>query len=71
VQSDWNGSAKVALISIERSETAWTLVASETADEAASAIAGHLATVRRVMQTEFPRAGEFRRPGFDDRRRAP
>jgi hypothetical protein len=27
VQSDWNGSAKVALISVERSETAWQTIA--------------------------------------------
>lgn len=66
VQSDWNGSAKVALISIERSEAAWTRVATDTADEPASVIAGHLAMLRRLMHTEFPRAGEFRRPGFDD-----
>src|SRR5262249_45106434 len=32
IQSDWNGSAKVAIISIERSEAAWRLIADVTGD---------------------------------------
>ena len=67
VQSDWNGSAKVALISIERSESAWRVVASAMGDEAASVLADSLGALRSAMDKEFPRAMEFRRPGFDDR----
>jgi hypothetical protein len=65
VQSDWNGSAKVALISIERSERAWREIAAALHDEAATVLADSLATLRSAMSAEFPRAMEFRRPGFD------
>lgn len=69
VQSDWNGSAKVALISIERSERAWREIAAALHDEAATVLADSLATLRSAMTAEFPRAMEFRRPGFDGVRR--
>jgi hypothetical protein len=67
VQSDWNGSAKVALMSLQRSEQAWRVVAAATGDEAATVLAGSLERLRREMNREFPRAMEFRRPGFDDK----
>jgi hypothetical protein len=66
VQSDWNGSAKVALMSIQRSEPAWRIVAASTKDEAATVLAGSLAHLHQEMNREFPRAMAFRRPGFDD-----
>ena len=47
VQSDWNGSAKVALISIERSERAWRTVAQSIGDAAAGVLAGHLERLRK------------------------
>ena len=65
VQNDWNGSAKVALISIERSERAWRAIAATLHDEAATVLADSLATLRSAMSMEFPRAMKFRRPGFD------
>jgi len=65
VQSDWNGSAKVASISIDRSQRAWRLVAAATGDEAAAVLTCDLGTVRQEMGVVFPRAMEFRRPGFD------
>ena len=68
-QSDWNGSAKVALLSIHRSEPAWRAVAAATGDEAAAVLADALAALRQSMDKEFPRAMEFRRPGFDDGRK--
>jgi hypothetical protein len=67
VQSDWNGSAKVALLSIQRSEPAWRILAASLRDEAATVLAGSLAALHEEMNREFPRAMEFRRPGFDDR----
>jgi hypothetical protein len=67
VQSDWNGSAKVALISVQRSEHAWRVVAQETGDVAATVLAGSLENLRQEMTREFPKAAEFRRPGFDDK----
>jgi hypothetical protein len=69
VQSDWNGSAKVALISIERSERAWRIVAATASDEAAHVLADGVANLRQELNKEFPRAMEFRRPGFDDPKR--
>ena len=66
IQSDWNGSAKVAMISIQRSERAWRVVAAAKGDEAATVLAASLERLRQEMTREFPRAMEFRRPGFDD-----
>jgi hypothetical protein len=67
IQSDWNGSAKVALISIERSERAWRSIAAARSHDGATALADMLAELRHAAACEFPRALEFRRPGFDDR----
>lgn len=66
VQSDWNGSAKVALLSIERSHLAWQTIAGATHDRDASTFAEQLETLRRLVRDEFPRAEEFVRPGFDE-----
>jgi len=66
IQSDWNGSAKVATICIDRSERAWRVVAVAMGDEAAGILADTLAVLRQHMSKEFPHAMEFRRPGFDD-----
>jgi hypothetical protein len=66
VQNDWNGSAKVALISIERSERAWREIAIVFADEAATVLADILVALGQALREQFPRVMEFRRPGFDD-----
>jgi hypothetical protein len=66
VQNDWNGSAKVALISMERSEAAWRSIAHATSDADAEALAGLLHGVREETLTEFPDALRFTRPGFDE-----
>jgi hypothetical protein len=66
VQNDWNGSAKVVLISMERSERAWRTVAAASGAEAPAVLADMLAALRARMLREFPRAMAFRRPGFDD-----
>ena len=65
LQSDWNGSAKVALISIVRSTEAWTLIGHATGDPDASAIADLFAQLRRQVEEAFPDAWKFVRPGFD------
>ena len=65
VQNDWNGSAKVARISVDRSERAWRSIAAVSGDPGASALADLLASLRQRLDREFPRAMEFRRPGFD------
>ncbi|HET7619219.1 MAG TPA: hypothetical protein VFK20_11980, partial [Vicinamibacterales bacterium] len=70
LQSDWNGSAKVALLSLERSERAWQVVARALGNDGAAVLAEHAGRLRKQMMTEFPRAMDFRRPGFDDPYRA-
>ena len=66
VQSDWNGSAKVALISIARTERAWRTVARALDNAAAAMLAEFVGRLREQTTMEFPRAKDFRRPGFDD-----
>jgi hypothetical protein len=66
VQNDSNGSAKVALISIDRSEAAWRILA-EWMDGSRSAmlLAETLAQLRTQVEAKFPAARQFVRPGFD------
>jgi hypothetical protein len=66
VQNDWNGSAKVALISITRSAAAWEVIAEATGDPRAAALAAELRQLRREVERAFPDAWRFRRPGFDE-----
>lgn len=65
VQNDWNGSAKVALISIVRSEQAWGLIHTALTDEGAAALRDALRALGAAVRREFPDAIRFRRPGFD------
>ncbi len=64
VQNDWNGSAKVALISIERSEAAWRVIADATGEETPAMLAEELRNLRRQVEALFPKAWSFVRPGF-------
>ena len=66
VQNDWNGSAKVALISLERSEMAWRVIAQSTGDADPAALAEQIAGLRREVERTFPNARSFIRPGFDE-----
>jgi hypothetical protein len=66
VQNDWNGSAKVALISLERSETAWRAIVQATSDPVAVMLADAARDLHRLAQDEFPHAMAFVRPGFDE-----
>jgi hypothetical protein len=66
VQNDWNGSAKVALISLERSEAAWRIIATATADLTPRTFADQLRHLRREVENAFPHARSFVRPGFDE-----
>ena len=66
VQNDWNGSAKVALISIERSESAWRSIAQATGEETPAALADQLRDLRAKVEKAFPGAWSFVRPGFDE-----
>jgi hypothetical protein len=65
VQNDWNGSAKVALISIVRAIDAWNTIARFTHDPDAAHIAKELQELRPNVEQQFPHAWRFMRPGFD------
>jgi hypothetical protein len=65
VQNDWNGSAKVVLLSIERSIAAWEAIAAATSDADAAAIAHRLRALRVDVERTFPNVRKFVRPGFD------
>lgn len=65
VQNDWNGTAKVALISIARSIQAWDTLAQATGDPDARQIADALRGLRQEVEQGFPDAWRFMRPGFD------
>ncbi len=65
IQNDWNGSAKVALLSIDRSIDAWTTIASATSDDEAWRVSAELTQLKAQVETAFPDARRFRRPGFD------
>jgi hypothetical protein len=66
VQNDWNGSAKVALISIDRSLAAWEVIAQATGDAVAVGLGLAMGDLRRQVEHEFPSARRFVRPGFDE-----
>jgi hypothetical protein len=68
VQSDSDGSAKVALIGIERSIGAWARLRELLPKKADSIlpIMLHLEHLLRATEQEFPKAQSFVRPGFDE-----
>jgi len=65
---DSDGSAKVSLIGMDRSISAWGKIIKCSPDEEDSilGIIAHLERLRRRAETEFPDARAFVRPGFDD-----
>jgi hypothetical protein len=68
LQSDGNGSAKVAMIGIQRSTDAWRFLErffpakSTEVQEVLSA----LQNTRTELEKQFPHWNQFHRPGFDD-----
>jgi hypothetical protein len=65
---DSDGSAKIAIISIERSTEAWVKLfelLSSSEDTALKALAV-LSRMKQKALEEFPQAMQFKRPGFDD-----
>jgi hypothetical protein len=68
VQDDADGSAKVALIAINRSASAWEVLQRSLAEKSASIapILTELERLRLLTEATFPRAHEFIRPGFDE-----
>jgi hypothetical protein len=68
-QRDSDGSAKVALLALDASLEAWTVLREMFPEKTDSVleVLVHLDRLRRAVQGKFPRARRFKRPGFDDR----
>lgn len=69
VQNDWNGSAKVARLAIAESRRAWdTLLAAGQAppDGPLRRTRELLDRIDRALESRFPLAMDFVRPGFDE-----
>jgi hypothetical protein len=66
--NDSDGSAKVALLAIDRSIAAWATIRRNFPEQTDSLldILLHLDRLRRKTEAAFPRARSFLRPGFDD-----
>jgi len=64
---DSDGSAKVALIGIDRSIGAWAALQKHLPDQADAihSFLSSLCRLRKNVETEFPDARAFKRPGFD------
>ena len=64
---DSDGSAKVALIAIDRSMAAWGEIRNHfvVREHVSRDMLGHLDRLRRMVEKVFPAARSFIRPGFD------
>jgi len=64
---DSDGSAKIALISIDRSIAAWAVIRHYVTDGAKGVIdaIAFLDSLRQAVEKAFPNARSFSRPGFD------
>lgn len=67
---DSDGSAKVALLSVDFSIEAWSQLCDmfPVKSDSVLEILVHLDRLRRMIVTQFPRARRFTRPGFDRQR---
>jgi hypothetical protein len=68
-QTDFNGSAKIALIGINESRGAWAVLMEAgraTADGVPARAVGMLEELDAAVRERFPRVMEFIRPGFDE-----
>jgi hypothetical protein len=65
--SDSDGSAKIALIAIDRSIAAWAVIQHYMTDcgQEVIGIIAFLDDLRQAMEETFPKARSFIRPGFD------
>jgi hypothetical protein len=64
--SDALGSAKVVLLSIERSLAAWQALAAADHDARIGGLIEVLEALRTGVELRFPDAPAFNRPGLDD-----
>jgi hypothetical protein len=66
VRDDANGTAKLSLLCIDRSESAWRVIAEWSDNEFAAILAEQLAQLRTEIEEAFPKARSFVRPGLDE-----
>lgn len=68
VQSDFNGSAKIALIAVDRSIAAWEIMMKHFPDKADDMLdfVALLSKIKTAGSERFPDAMKFMRPGFDE-----
>ena len=69
VQNDANGSAKIALLMIEESKTAWNIITDTPSvlDRGLTRdLMARLEAIERDMRRRYPNAMSFVRPGFDE-----
>jgi hypothetical protein len=65
--TDADGSAKVALLGIERSRAAWQrITAADSTSTAAGPALADLTWLEQEVERMFPRARRFVRPAFDE-----
>ena len=67
--SDSNGSAKIALIAVERSIASWGALLNvlESDEDSIYTFLKMLFTIKKQLNALFPHAEEFVRPGFDEK----
>lgn len=63
---DCDGSAKIALIAIERSIMAWTNLVNQENLSEIKPIISLLEKLKQITEEKFPNAMDFIRPGFDE-----
>ena len=61
-QSDANGSVKIALIAVERSKMAWTVLISNENSQTIKPLINLLETIKQTAEKKFPNAYNFVRP---------
>lgn len=67
IQTDYNGSAKIALLAVHRTREAWTQLYTLIPDEdTVLPILASLSKIDAAAREKFPNAVKFLRPGFDD-----
>ena len=65
-QSDANGAVKIGLIAIERSLLGWTYLLDTDKSDKIPPMIELLEKMKGLLETRFPLAREFVRPGFDE-----
>ena len=63
---DSDGSAKIALIAMDRSISAWAGLRETLGDDSVLDLLVQLTRLRRETEALFPNARRFVRPGFDE-----